>query len=204
MQASKHIGGIQAYSEASKYMGAPKCMGAYGHPIALTKCASLCCEGTGVYAPLHVWTSPMFGCPPVCLITPMCKWTPPYVCMPLYVWTPPYVWMSPVCLDTPICLVASIYLVTPTCLDAPYVWTPICLDDKVCFLCIVCSTALCLDAPIYYDTPMFGHPPYVQMTKHAFFVLCVPLLYLCVGHPPYVSMLSCMFWWQSTLSLCCV
>ena len=53
MEASKHMGGVQAYREAygaiqtygdiptlrghSKIQGASKCMGAYGHPLSLTK-----------------------------------------------------------------------------------------------------------------------------------------------------------------------
>ena len=89
----------------------------------------------------------MFVCP-ICLYTHMFGQTP--ICVdPQYVWTPhmfrclPYVWRPP-CLDAPICLD------TPghphmfgcfICLDTPmFGHPPVCLDDKACFLCIVCST----------------------------------------------------------------
>ena len=94
-----------------------------------------------VWIPPHVWTSAYVWTLPICLDPPVCLekldtpcvWTPPmfgdpHAWIPPYVWIHSYVWML---LDTQ-------YIWMKPCLDIP----PVCLDDKACFLCVVC-----LDAP---------------------------------------------------------
>ena len=103
--------------------------------------------------PLYVWTTPiclaspyMFGCPHMfghlhmfgcpCMLGHPHIWTPnmfgwPHVWIPQYDWRSPiYVWMPPICLDAP-------------CLDTINMFghPHVCLDDKACFLCVVCSIA---------------------------------------------------------------
>ena len=73
MGASKHTGPIQTYGGiqtykghpniqgALKHMGASKCMGAYGHPLSVTKHAFfVLCMYRGHP---NIWGTPMFGCP---------------------------------------------------------------------------------------------------------------------------------------------
>ena len=115
---------------------------------------SLCCVGTGVYAPRYIWTPPLFGCLPECLDTTMFVY--------LYVLGTPNVWTS------------LIYLDAPCMFEQPHRFgcLPVFLDDKACLLCVVWSTALFRG----WTPHMFGCPPYVLMEKYAFFVLCVTLL----------------------------
>ena len=143
-------------------MGDTQMYGAYGHSISLTKCAFfVLCRYRDV-------------CPPVCLDTSICLDAPCVFGYPLYVWTPPYAQMHLYVWRLPHMFGCPIWYDTPNMFGhPPYVWmSPVCLDDKACFLCVVCSTAL---FRCWIPPHMFGCP-YVLMAKHTFFVLCVTLL----------------------------
>ena len=124
-----------------------------------------------------------FGCP-IYLAAPcmfechLYIWTPPYVLMP-HVWMPPYFWTPhmfgcPHCMfgHPPYVLMPPLYVWTPCMFGHPHMFgcphmfgdptyvlmPPICLDDKACFLSVVCSTADVWRPPTYVWTPpcMFG------------------------------------------------
>ena len=92
----------------------------------------------------HMFVHPhMFGSP--CMFGPLLYgWMPP-ICLetshmfgsPHIFVHPPYVWMTLYVLDTSYIFGCPPYVWMPICLDTPCV----CLDDKACFLCVVCNTA---------------------------------------------------------------
>ena len=90
---------------------------------------------------------------PICLDIPLCVWMTKHVFFVLCVWMPPYVWMPPICLDIP----------------------PVCLDDKACFLCFVCSTAgntLLLQHLVLYPGGSWLSHTVVKPDSHLTHIFC--------------------------------
>ena len=110
---------IQTYRGYPNICGAPKCMGAYGHPLSLTKDPFfVLCMDRGISK--HMGHT----CPHACVDAPHMFWTPPYVWMPLVCLDTPYVWTHCICLDAP-CMFGHSIFGHPSCiLGAPHVLMP--------------------------------------------------------------------------------